>query len=259
MEFPIYQIDAFSDQPFTGNPAAVIPLLHWLPDETLQAIAQQNNLSETAFYVSSGDSYSIRWFTPTKEVKLCGHATLATAWLIFNSLDQHTNVIQFNSLSGLLSVKKHADELVLDFPKQTPHSCDIPSQLVEGLGITPLECLYHDDLIAVFEDESQIERIQSNSHFLKQLDYRGVIATAPAKKYDFVVRFFAPKYGIEEDSVTGSAYTQLAPYWAEQLNKSKFIARQLSKRGGDVSLSLTAERVLIAGKCRLYLQGFVRI
>ncbi|WP_017446996.1 PhzF family phenazine biosynthesis protein [Gayadomonas joobiniege] len=261
MEFPIYQIDAFADKPFTGNPAAVIPLEHWLPDETLQSIAEENQLSETAFYIHSNGSYHIRWFTPTHEVDLCGHATLACAWLIFKSYRLQQEVVQFSSRSGILSVKQQGSELVLDFPAQPPQVCEISQALIEGLGAIPKTCLVAEDIIAVFPTQSEIEKITPNAYFLKKLSNRGVIITAPANEQntDFVVRFFAPKLGIDEDPVTGSAFTQLAPYWSEILKKENLNAHQLSKRGGRVGLRQLNQRVLISGQARLYMQGFIRI
>lgn len=259
MKLSIYQVDAFAEKPFEGNPAAVIPLVEWLPDALMQAIAEENNLSETAFFVPSAGSYHIRWFTPNAEVKLCGHATLASAHVLFNSTDYDNDVVSFKSLSGELLVYKHGELLTMNFPSQAPENCSTPDSLVEGLGISPIECLKHDDYLAVFEKEDDVLRLIPDHDVLKQLDLRGVIVTAPSSEFDFIVRFFAPKYGIPEDSVTGSAYTQLTPYWSEKMNKMTLYAKQVSKRGGKVACEKKGNRVLISGRSITYMQGTVTI
>ncbi len=257
MPLNIYQIDAFAERPFEGNPAAVVPLKEWLADETMQAIAEENNQAETAFFIPKGDGFYIRWFTPTNEVKLCGHATLASAYVLFNVLGYTQNTIQFDSLSGILPVSRKGDLLVLDFPAQVPDACDTPALLSQGLGKVPLSCLKREDYIAVFESEADVLAIEPDHECLKQLDGRGVIATAVSTEYDFVVRFFAPKYGIPEDSVTGSAYTQLMPYWSQRLSKLELNAKQVSSRSGKVHCQLNGERVLIAGSAVKYMQGTI--
>lgn len=259
MELTIYQIDAFAEKPFEGNPAAVVPLKGWLADTTMQAIAEENNLAETAFFVPTNKGFHIRWFTPNKEVRLCGHATLASAFVLFNILDNKSDVVLFDSLSGPLSVSKRDDLLTLDFPAQPALACELPSALSKGLGKSPVKCFASDDFLAVFENEEDIASITPSHEHLKQLDLRGVIATAPSEEYDFVVRFFAPKYGIPEDSVTGSAYTQLMPYWATELGKSELRARQISPRGGNVYCELREDRVLISGRAVKYMEGRIEI
>ena len=255
MKLPIYQIDAFASEPFTGNPAAVVPLDEWLPEHTMQAIAEENNLSETAFFVADGADYRIRWFTPNKEVKLCGHATLATAYVLFNCLNLGSESITFKSLSGELRVFKDGELLVLDFPAQMPEPCDTPPALVDGLGKQPGQCLKREDYVAVFESAEEVRQIDPDSFSLEKLDLRGVIVTAKTAQESIVARFFAPKYGIPEDPVTGSAYTQLVPYWCERNGVAKIDARQLSARGGELFCELKGDRVLIGGKAIKYLEG----
>ena len=259
MKLPIYQVDAFAEKQFEGNPAAVVPLEEWLPDSIMQAIAEENNLSETAFFVPSEGGFHIRWFTPNKEVKLCGHATLASAHILFNTLGYNNDVVSFKSLSGKLLVYKNGDFLTLNFPAQTPERCSTPEPLVKGLGISPVECLKHDDYLTVFEKEEDVLRITPDHEALKQLDLRGVIVTAPSSDFDFIVRFFAPKFGVPEDSVTGSAYTQLMPYWSEKLNKTTLYAKQVSERGGKVTCEHKGNRVLISGSAVTYMEGTIEI
>ena len=259
MKLNIYQIDAFAKRSFEGNPAAVVPLEKWLDDEMLQAIAGENNLSETAFFVSSNEGFQIRWFTPNEEVKLCGHATLASAFVLFNILGYESESIKFESLSGPLFVTRENELLTLDFPKQQSRKCDTPEEIITGLGKTPGECLKNEDYIVVFEHPEDVANIIPNHESLRKLPLRGVIVTAPSSEYDFVVRFFAPKYGIPEDPVTGSAFTQLAPYWAEKLEKKRFKAKQISSRGGEVLCELKGDRVLISGSAIKYLEGSIEI
>ena len=259
MDLSIYQIDAFSSCVFEGNPAAVCPLDEWLPDKTMQSIAEENNLSETAFFVPKDDGFHIRWFTPASEVDLCGHATLGSAYVLFNILGYKNEAIQFDSKSGILVVTKQDDWLTLDFPKQPPVSCETPKEIVEAFNKEPIECMMSEDIIAVFENEIDIESANPNFEQLKKLDSRGVIITAKSMRYDFVARFFAPKYGIPEDPVTGSAYTQLAPYWASKLGKQKFKAKQLSSRGGELYCEILGDRVLISGKATKYMEGKITI
>ena len=262
MKLPLYQIDAFANRPFEGNPAAVIPLDKWLSDELMQAIAEENNLAETAFFVPTQGGFHIRWFTPNNEVKLCGHATLASAYVLFNSLGFNSDTIKFESLSGELLVSKKDDLLTLDFPAQTPKECSVSEALIKGLGNLekkPVEVLRNEDYLCVFESEEELARINPDYTHLKHLDLRGVIVTAPSKEYDFVVRFFAPKYDIPEDPVTGSAYTQLVPFWAEKLKKKQFRAKQISSRGGELLCELSGDRVLISGKAIKYLEGNIEL
>lgn len=255
----IYQIDAFAEKPFEGNPAAVIPLQEWLSDGIMQKIAEENNLAETAFFVPADDNFHIRWFTPKKEVKLCGHATLASAYVLFNILNYTRDTVVFDSLSGPLSVTMRDSHLLLDFPSQEPARCEAPEHLIAGLGQQPVECHQNEDYIAVFDNEDEIRNITPNHRYLAELDLRGVIITAPSKHYDFVTRFFAPKYGIPEDPVTGSAYTQLTPYWSTRLQKTKLRAKQLSPRDGILLCEQKDCRVIISGTATKYLEGSIEI
>ena len=259
MKISLYQIDAFASDLFEGNPAAVCPLTEWLSDETMQSIAAENNLSETAFFVPKANGYHIRWFTPVSEVELCGHATLATAYVLFNILGYKNDKIEFDSKSGLLTVTRDNDWLVMDFPAQPPTLCDIPQEIVKAFNIEPIECLKAEDFIAVFEREIDIEMAKPDFEQLKKINSRGVIITAKSTRYDFVARFFAPKYGIPEDPVTGSAYTQLAPYWASKVGLKKFSVKQLSSRGGELTCEIVDDRVLIAGKAIKYLEGKIKV
>jgi PhzF family phenazine biosynthesis protein len=259
MKLDVYQVDAFASKVFEGNPAAVIPLQSWLSDELMQAIAEENNLSETVFFVKEGDVYRIRWFTPVTEVDLCGHATLASAFVMFEELGIAQDKVEFISKSGPLTVEKNGNLLVLNFPSNLPAPCEIPPKLSVALGATPQECYQTDDLIAVFEDEMVVRGLAPDFAKLAGLDCRGVIVTSQAKDYDFVSRFFAPQSGIDEDPVTGSAFTKLVPLWAEKLDKTRFEARQVSSRGGDVTCELAGDRVLIAGSAVMFLRGTIEI
>jgi PhzF family phenazine biosynthesis protein len=259
MKLPIYQIDAFADAPFKGNPAAVCPLKKWLPDNILQSIAEENNLAETAFYVKKGSHYHLRWFTPTTEVDLCGHATVAAAFVLFEFENFKGKEITFDSRSGELRVAREKNLITLDFPKQTITPCKIPNQLTEALGVKPRELYRGMDYMAVFNHEDDVIAIKPNFNLFKGLDLRGVIVTAPGEKVDFVSRFFAPNFGINEDPVTGSAHCALAPYWSEKLKKNPLTARQLSKRGGSLRCEVKGDRVFISGKAVPYLEGFIHV
>lgn len=263
MQLPIYQVDAFTDKLFGGNPAAIIPLKNWLPDEIMQKIALENNLSETAFFVTTDtNKFQIRWFTPTIEVNLCGHATLATAFVIFNILKCQQDTIFFESKSGILKVRKEVNWLELDFPAQAIVAAQAPEGLIEGIGKKPLE-VYRasDDYLLVYESQKDIEEISPNFNTLKQVKARGVIITSKAKskRLDFVSRFFAPGSGIDEDPVTGSAHTKLVPFWANILNKNELIAEQISSRKGFLKCKLVEDRVLMTGKSKLFLKGKITI
>ena len=259
MKLPIFQIDAFAEAPFQGNPAAVCPLENWLPDAVLQSIAEENNLSETAFYVAKDDHYELRWFTPTKEVDLCGHATLAAAHVLLSSNHSAQSQVTFQSRSGPLRVFREDEQLTLDFPAQVGVACEVPAPMVEALGTRPLACYRAMDYMAVFETEEEVVAMAPAFRKLTALDLRGVIVTSPGKTSDFVCRFFAPKYGIDEDPVTGSAYCTLAPYWAERLGKSTMHARQLSKRTGTIRCRVEGQRVFISGRTVVYLEGSIQI
>ena len=259
MELTLYQIDAFAEKVFEGNPAAVCPLNDWLNDADLQAIAEENNLSETAFYVPVKDGYHLRWFTPNAEVDLCGHATLASAYVIFNFSNDTNNAIHFETRSGRLTVSKHDDRLVMDFPSQPGNPCACPPLLVEGLGNGPVEVLCSEDYMAVYQNEREVIALKPDFNALSRLDHRGVIVTARGKDVDFVSRFFAPSYGINEDPVTGSAHCTLAPYWAGKLNKTKLSAKQVSKRTGYIDCELKDDRVFLSGKAVFYMKGTISV
>jgi len=247
MKIPFYQVDAFASKVFQGNPAAVCPLDSWLDDELMQKIAMENNLAETVFFVPYDNGFEIRWFTPTTEVNLCGHATLAAAYVIWTYLDYTQECISFNSKSGVLNVKKNEEMIEMDFPSEPAVSCPTPKAILEAFNEIPLEVLKSVDYIVVFKKGTDLTKIDVNLNALKKLDLRGVCITTLDDKYDFVSRFFAPNYGIDEDHVTGSAYTQLTPYWHEKLGKSSFTSKQLSSRGGELNCSIKSDRVLISG------------
>ena len=251
----IYYIDAFAQKLFEGNPAAVVPLSKWLPDDVMQSVAAENNLSETTFFVETNDKYYIRWFTPVEEVKLCGHATLAAAYVLFHELGYCQEVVRFESLSGELYVTKEGKSITLNFPAQPPYKCATPREIVEGLGVEPIDMLKNEDYLVVLHDENDVESLEPLFDTLRQVPLRGIIVTAKSKQYDFVVRFFAPKLGVDEDPVTGSAFTQLAPYWAKILGKRQLSARQISARGGNVACEITGDRVLISGFAVKYMEG----
>lgn len=260
MKLPLFQVDAFAESLFKGNPAAVIPLEQWLDAETMQLIAFENNLSETAFFVPTQEGFEIRWFTPKAEVKLCGHATLATAHVIFTEANYPKDEITFGSQSGPLKVKKRGERLQLNFPADRMHPIDAPNQIIQALGKLPTSCFKgKTDYMLVYETEKEIREMTPNFSLLVKTDARGVIVTAPGTKADFVSRFFAPRVGVDEDPVTGSAHTSLTPYWSRQLGKNEMTAQQLSKRGGELLLSLQGDRVLIAGKTTTYLRGEIFI
>jgi PhzF family phenazine biosynthesis protein len=263
MKIPLYQVDAFTGQLFGGNPAAVCPLEQWPDQQTMQNIAAENNLSETAFFVKKGDGFELRWFTPTIEVDLCGHATLASAHVIFNYLDFKGEVIKFHSQSGELKVTRTGDLLTLDFPTTKPEPIEIPCQLTEALNATASAVYRSRDLLALFEKEEDIVSMRPNFGLLLDLlasqDCLGMIVTAPGDQSDFVSRFFAPPAGIDEDPVTGSAHTTLTPFWAERLDKKSLHAYQLSKRKGELFCELAGDRVLISGKAVTYLKGEIEV
>ena len=259
MKLPIYQVDAFAEVLFQGNPAAVCPLEDWLPDRVLQSIALENNLSETAFYVAKADGCELRWFTPESEVDLCGHATLAAGHVIFMRNEVSSPEVTFHSRSGPLRVLRQADRLTLDFPTQVGVACDPPAGMSEALGATPREFYRAMDYMAVFENEQAIAALAPDFRRLKELDLRGVIVTAPGMRTDFVSRFFAPNVGVDEDPVTGSAHCTLAPYWAQRLGKPVLTARQLSKRTGALTCRVQGDRVFISGRTVLYMEGTIHI
>jgi len=257
MKIPFYQVDAFSSRVFGGNPAAVCLLQSWLEDEILQAIAAENNLSETAFLVPKGKSkYALRWFTPAVEVDLCGHATLASAFVILSFVEPAWPSVDFETISGQLPVTRSGELLSMDFPSRKPEPAAAPPLLSQALGETPLEVLSSRDLMAVFKDEETIKEMKPDFEKLKQLkDVFGIIVTARGSEYDFVSRYFAPGIGVPEDPVTGSAHCTLVPYWSEKLGKEHLRAYQLSKRGGEIFCHYQGERVKISGQAALYAKG----
>ena len=259
MKLPLFQIDAFTSRVFGGNPAAVCPLETWLDDETMQAIAAENNVSETAFFVEAGDHYDLRWFTPAVEVDLCGHATLATAHLLFDELDIGGDVVQFETRSGRLSVNRDGESLVMNFPAQPPGPCEVPAELIPALGATPVEVLASADYFVVLASEAEVRALTPDIAGLAGIDRRGTIVTAAGEEADFVSRFFAPKSGIDEDPVTGSAHCALTPYWSKRLGKPLLTAYQVSARGGELVCEDQGERVLISGRAVTYLEGIIEI
>jgi PhzF family phenazine biosynthesis protein len=261
MEIDLYQIDSFTDTLFKGNPAAVCPLSGWLSDERMQQIASENNLSETAFFVAESSGYSIRWFTPTTEVDLCGHATLAAAYVIFNELNNHEEVIRFETTnSGVLKVSRSDDKLIMDFPVDAPLQITLSDDLINCTDQLPLEAWQgKDDIMLIFERQSQIAQMMPNLNQIAQLKARGLIATAPGNEVDFVSRFFGPQSGVNEDPVTGSAHTTLTPYWANVLQKTEMMAQQLSKRSGTIQCQLSEDRVLLSGQAQLYMKGQIHL
>ena len=261
MKLPIYQIDAFTDQVFGGNPAGVCPLEAWLTTETMQKIAMENCVAETAFFIPTDDGFHIRWFTPEFEMDLCGHATLAAAHVLARHLNYKYPKIKFQSNSGELLVTVEGDLLTLDFPARMPVPAEAPQIILDGISHKPLEILKARDYVLVYEDEDVIRRIQPDVSLLNQIniDPGGIIVTSKGKDVDFVSRFFTPQASVFEDPVTGSAHCSLIPFWAERLGKDELSALQLSPRGGKLFCKNAGERVLISGKAVTYLEGFVTI
>jgi predicted PhzF superfamily epimerase YddE/YHI9 len=260
MRLPLYQIDAFASKPFTGNPAAVCPLERWLDDRVMQAVAAENNLSETAFFVGSGDRFELRWFTPTVEVDLCGHATLASGHVILNELASCTGPVRFSTRSGELVVSRGGEMLTMDLPAHRPSLCEPPPALAAGLGREPELTLAADHkYLAVFESEAAVRALAPDLRRLTDCHPFGVIVTAPGESVDFVSRYFAPSYGVDEDPVTGSAHCVLAPYWAERTGKRELAGYQASRRGGEVFCRDVGDRVAISGGCVRYFTGTIEI
>jgi len=256
MKIPFYQVDAFTDHVFGGNPAAVCLLDQWPEDETMQAIAAENNLSETAFLVGSGADYDLRWFTPALEIDLCGHATLASAYVIFTFLEPDLPTVRFQTASGELRVGRDADLLVMDFPARPADPAGSVAGLAEALGAAPAEVYGARDIMAVFATEAEVRTMAPNFAALERIkDAFAVIVTAPGEEVDFVSRFFAPNAGIPEDPVTGSAHCTLVPYWSTRLAKRKLHALQVSARGGELFCEDRGERVSLAGRAVLFAQG----
>jgi len=261
MKIPIYQVDAFTSEVFSGNPAAVCILDSWLDDNLLQSIAAENNLSETAFLVRNDDGFDLRWFTPTTEVALCGHATLASAFVLFTCRDCLQEEIRFHTRkSGQLVVSKRNLLLEMDFPSRPAHSMTPPPSLKEALGVTPIAVLGSvEDLMFVLESEKAVRELQPDFVALERLECRGIIVTSRGSRSDFVSRFFAPSVAIPEDPVTGSAHCVLVPYWSSELHKRNLHAFQISKRGGELFCINAGDRVKISGKAVLFLEGVVTI
>lgn len=258
--YKLYQVDAFTDELFGGNPAAVVPLKTWLSDDLLQAIALENNLSETAYFVPIEVGFHLRWFTPGMEVDLCGHATLATAHVLFDHLGYAGQQITFQSKSGPLYVNRADRGYRMDFPADFAEDVTPPEALVKALGEIPLEVLRgKDDYVAVFPDEASIQKLEPDFRTMMELKGRGVIATAPGNYVDFVSRCFFPNAGIDEDPVTGSAHTVMTPYWAEKLQKNSLEARQISARGGALKCTLKEDRVMLEGQAVTFLEGNFKI
>jgi len=257
----IYQVDAFTTEIFSGNPAGVCILENWLPDQTMQAIAAENNLAETAFAVKTGESYHLRWFTPSVEVDLCGHATLATAHVLYSYYGYNLDKIRFTTqTSGLLNVVRDGENLILDFPADRLEKAEIPQGIKSALGKTPIEAYKgKSDYLFIFLSQKEIEEAVPDFLEISKLDCRGLIISAPGDKVDFVSRFFGPKVGVNEDPVTGSAHTTLTPYWSEKLGKKILSARQLSERKGDLTCEFLGERIKITGQAVTYLQGEIII
>ena len=259
LSIPIFQVDAFSGVIFAGNPAAVCPLNAWLPDKTLQSIAAENNLAETAFFVPEDGHFRLRWFTPACEVDLCGHATLASAHVLFEELGHSGDRIRFETKSGELVVRRDGDRLAMNFPSQPPEPVQPRAGLLPALGGKPFEALAARDYLVVYASEEEVRALRPDMQGLMQIDRFATIVTAPGRDCDFVSRFFAPAKGIPEDPVTGSAHCTLIPYWAKRLGKAKLHARQVSPRGGELFCELLGDRVEISGYAALFLKGEIRI
>ncbi len=258
MSLPVFHVDAFTSKPFAGNPAAVCPLAAWLDDGLLQAVVAENNLSETAYFVPRGDHYELRWFTPRCEVKLCGHATLASAFVVLQILEPERDSVRFETRSsGALTVSRDGDLLAMDFPTLAPWPCAVPpAVLIEGLGKLPAAVVQvEDNYFAVYESEDDVRSIRPGFQVLEKLHPSGVAITAPGANSDFVSRYFAPSYGIPEDPVTGSTHCSLAPYWAQRLAKKSLHARQVSQCGGELWCEVGEKRVVLKGNAVLTLRG----
>ena len=261
MKLTINQVDAFAENVFQGNPAAIVPLENWIEDGLMQKIAMENNLAETAFFVKTDTGYHIRWFTPALEIDLCGHATLASAYIIKNFMEPHLAEINFTTqTAGLLRAMAKDGIYTLDFPARMPQPCDVPEKLLRSLDISAaVEVLKSRDYFVVLPNEDAVRNIEPEFMLMKDLDATGVIVTAKGQSADVVSRCFYPGAGIPEDPVTGSAHCNIVPYWSNKLGRTKLFCKQLSKRGGDLVCELEGDRVLMSGKCVLYLQGEITI
>jgi PhzF family phenazine biosynthesis protein len=261
MKLELYQIDAFTDKIFGGNPACVVPLESWLPDETLHQIARENAVAETAFFIQQGERIHLRWFTPEIEMDLCGHATLAAAYCLKELLGYKGEVIHFQTLSGELTVTTNGQLYILDFPSRMPTSAALPPNIYDSLNIKPIEVYQSRDYVLVYGSEADIRNIKINSVLFDQinLDPGGIVVTAPGDECDFVSRFFTPQASILEDPVTGSAHCSLIPFWAKRLNKKNLYARQISERSGTLYCEEKGDRVLISGQAVVYSAGHIWI
>ncbi len=260
MKIPYYQIDAFvTEKPFSGNPAGVCMLDEWLPDDILQSIAFENNLSETAFIIENPDHFKLRWFTPILEMDLCGHATLAPAFLIMNVLDSNLSEVTFVSNSGKLFAKRTEDLTEINFPSRPPEKCEPPDGLIDSIGPSPVGIYKSRDYLLLYENEEQIKSLDPDMTKLANVDCFAVIVSAEGEKCDFVSRFFAPGAGVPEDPVTGSAHSTLIPFWADRMQKDTLHALQLSQRGGELFCKHQDNRALMAGKCHMYFEGEISI
>jgi PhzF family phenazine biosynthesis protein len=260
MQIPLYHVDAFADTLFTGNPAAVCPLDEWLTDEVMQKVAFENNLAETAFFVRNADGFDIRWFTPLVEVDLCGHATLASAHVIFNHLGWDHNSINFMSRSGKLTVTREGEMIILNFPTDIIQHTEPSEMLLKSLNVVPLESYSgKTDFMIVLASQKEVELLDPDFELMKKSGGRGVIVTAKGETVDFVSRFFGPQVGVNEDPVTGSAHTTLTPYWSKKLGKKELTALQLSKRKGRLWCKDLGERIEIAGQAVTYMIGSIKI
>jgi PhzF family phenazine biosynthesis protein len=260
MTIPIYQVDAFTDKLFGGNPAAICPLTEWLPAPEMQKIAAENNLAETAFFIPQGKDYELRWFTPEVEIDLCGHATLATAHILFTMLQYEGDIIHFHTLkAGTLTVHRDEDIYTLNFPSRPPQVCEVPAGLKQAVGGNPVEILRSRDYLLVYENESEVKALNPDFFALSKIQSVGFIATSPGDNCDFVSRFFAPGSGINEDPVTGSSHCSLIPYWAKRLGKNNLHAFQVSSRIGELQCELKNDRVLMSGRAVTYLKGEIFI
>ena len=259
MKLKLFQVDAFSSTTLGGNPAAVCPLDEWLPDEKLLAIAAENNVAETAYFVGSGDRYQLRWFTPEVEVDLCGHATLAASWVLFNELNVEAETLKFSTRGGELRVNRRGDLLAMDFPATEPVFREPPPGLLEALGIANAEVLEARDFIVVVESEAEVARVSPDFALLKDATSFGVSVTTQGKEFDFVSRWFGPKVGVNEDITTGAAHAWLAPYWSKRLGKKVLTAQQGGKRKGQLTCEVLGERVLLIGAASTYLRGVIEV
>lgn len=259
MIIPVYHIDAFADKEFQGNPAAVCILQSWLPDRVMQLIAQEHNLAETAFCVPNGRIWQLRWFTPEQEIDLCGHATLATAYVLFEQYGISGNAITFHTQSGELVVLRQGKFYSMSLPVRRGMSCEIPKDVADALGMKPVQALRARDLVLVFQTQREIEQMVPDFSRLAQSEEFGIVVTAPGTETDFVSRYFAPGCSLPEDPVTGSAHCTLVPYWAQRLGKTKLTARQLSKRGGSLWCRLEQESVFVSGKAILFSRGDIHL